>query len=95
MGTERLRPEELFVKGPHRGIHLAVGCLIDHKGQDSYYNMHGVGTGGAHDFAVGILVDRAGDDYYAGSVAWSDFQAHLAIATLGIQTRAIPVSSSV
>ena len=40
-----------------------LGVLLDYAGQDLYYNMHGVGTGGAHDWAVGILVDRA-DDFY-------------------------------
>ncbi|MBZ0136224.1 MAG: peptidyl-prolyl cis-trans isomerase [Planctomycetes bacterium] len=53
--------------GQGGGIHLSAGILVDLKGNDSYTNPHGVGLGGAHDWAVGWLIDREGDDLYQGN----------------------------
>ncbi len=49
------------------GIHLAVGCLIDNKGNDSYYSRLGPSQGEGHDLSVGVLLDRAGNDVYYAS----------------------------
>jgi len=53
--------------GQGAGIHLSSGILIDLGGHDTYTNFYGVGTGGAHDYAVGWLVDVSGDDTYSSS----------------------------
>lgn len=53
--------------GQGAGIHLSAGILVDLAGNDTYTNPFGVGTGGAHDWAVGWLIDRAGNDLYQGN----------------------------
>ncbi len=50
--------------GQGAGIHLSAGILVDQGGNDHYVNPHGVGTGGAHDYAVGWLIDQGGNDSY-------------------------------
>lgn len=50
--------------GQGAGIHLAAGILVNFSGEDTYTNYHGVGMGGAHDYAVGWLIDLDGNDHY-------------------------------
>jgi|GEM_PF-2415516 len=56
--------------GQGAGIHLSAGLLFDQAGDDYYNNLNGVGTGGAHDYAVGWLIDLEGNDsYYSNGLA--------------------------
>lgn len=57
----------IFQYGLGGGIHLSTGILVNVSGNDSYTNGWGVGTGGAHDYAVGWLIDGGGNDFYQGN----------------------------
>lgn len=57
--------------GQGAGIHLSAGILVDKGGHDTYANFNGVGTGGAHDYAIGWLLDlgKGDDSYYSNGLA--------------------------